>query len=140
MRCLNSAVSTVPLPSLSRARNARVTLLIFFAWMLYCSTASNLFDRFCKYAILLFISRPPKNHDPSNDTISHRFFIVGGVHLVAHHVTELRKLDLTRAIRVVLQGKSKMRFPLNAALSISCLFSLIHIHIYPSKGVFKFCV
>ena len=51
------------------------------------------------------IGRPPKNHDPSNDNISHRFFIVGGVHLVAHHVTELRKLDLTRAIRVVLQGK-----------------------------------
>ena len=56
-------------------------------------------------SICTAIGRPPKNHDPSNDTISHRFFIVGGVHLVAHHVTELRKLDLTRAIRVVLQGK-----------------------------------
>ena len=57
---------------------------------------------FCTDAL---IGRPPKNHDPSNDNISHRFFIVGGVHLVAHHVTELRKLDLTRAIRVVLQRK-----------------------------------
>ena len=59
---------------------------------------------FCKYAILLY-RQACQNHDPSNDNISHRFFIVGGVHLVAHHVTELRKLDLTRAIRVVLQGK-----------------------------------
>ena len=91
MRCLNSAVSTVPLPSLSRARNARVTWLSSCWFFLHgCCTA---------------IGRPPKNHDPSNDNISHRFFIVGGVHLVAHHVTELRKLDLTRAIRVVLQGK-----------------------------------
>ena len=68
-----------------------VLLIIFltcFASMLYC-----------------YIGRLPKNNDPSNDNISHRFFIVGGVHLVAHHVTELRKLDLTRAIRVVLQGK-----------------------------------
>ena len=85
-------------------RQSHLVVMMLNFFLHGCYTASNICGRFCKYAILLY-RQACQNHDPSNDNISHRFFIVGGVHLVAHHVTELRKLDLTRAIRVVLQGK-----------------------------------
>ena len=89
MRCLNSEVSIVPLPSLSRVRKASRTYLIMI-----------------RFVIKINIH---KNHDHYNDhDLHHRhhssyhFSVILLAHFIAHHVAKLRKLNLPRAVCVVL--------------------------------------
>ena len=69
----------------------------------------------------------------------YRFLIIGGVHLVAHHVTELRKFYLTRAVCVVLQEKVIIMLNISYILySIYCIYSTFLCNIFfVTKTVFS---
>ena len=111
---------------IKRAKLTNMCHKVFELWRLNSPTSVFVEGTECKghlekiYLMLLYHQKRSSIYGPSyfqylmfniinimlfSVIFSHRFFIIGGIHLMAHHVTELRKFYLTRAVCVVLHQK-----------------------------------